>query len=81
MKTLFILSLLSLTVLIHSETLKVDLTKNSRPATHVGSGSLYGLTEKLPEDIASNVASLKSNVFVCLIRSGNDRQQQSVEHF
>jgi hypothetical protein len=32
-------------------TLTVDLSSVVRPATHVGNGSLYGVTEKLPADV------------------------------
>lgn len=56
-------------------TLSVDLSDSIRTATHVASGSLYGLTESLPSDIDGNVAPLKPNVFVCPARSGNGRQQ------
>ena len=46
-----------------ADTLTVDLTHTIRPATHCASGSLYGLTEKLPVDINEMVAPLKPNVF------------------
>ena len=44
--------------------LKVDLGDSIRPVTHVASGSLYGLTESLPADIAAHVAPLKPNAFL-----------------
>ena len=56
-------------------TLSVDLSDSIRTATHVASGSLYGLTETLPSNIDADVAPLKPNVFVCPARSGNGRQQ------
>lgn len=56
-------------------TLPVDLSDSIRPATHVASGSLYGLTETLPSNIEADVAPLKPNVFVCPARSGSGRQQ------
>jgi hypothetical protein len=45
-------------------TLTVDLAQPLGPATHVGSGSLYGVTEKLPADIDKLVAPLHPKVFV-----------------
>jgi hypothetical protein len=44
-------------------TLTVDLAMPIGPATHVGSGSLYGVTEKLPADIDKLVAPLHPKVF------------------
>jgi hypothetical protein len=44
-------------------TLKVDLSSNVRPATHVGEGSLYGVTEKLPADVMGLIAPLHPKMF------------------
>lgn len=44
-------------------TLTVDLSTKIRPATHVGNGSLYGVTEKLPADAMTLVAPLHPNMF------------------
>lgn len=55
--------------------LKVNLTDSIRPVTHVASGSLYGLTESLPADIAAHVAPLKPNAFLNPAVSGTGRQQ------
>jgi hypothetical protein len=44
-------------------TLTVDLSNVVRPATHVGSGSLYGVTEKLPADVMTLIAPLHPNMF------------------
>ena len=55
--------------------LKVDLGDSIRPVTHVASGSLYGLTESLPADIAAHVAPLKPNAFLNPAVSGSGRQQ------
>jgi hypothetical protein len=57
------------------QTLKVDLSKTIRPVTHCASGSLYGVTETLPADIADLVAPLKPNVFTNPALSGAGRQQ------
>ena len=43
--------------------LTVDLSATVRPATHVASGSLYGVLEKQPADITGLVAPLHPNVF------------------
>lgn len=55
--------------------LKVDLGDSIRPVTHVASGSLYGLTESLPADIATHLAPLKPNAFLNPAVSGTGRQQ------
>lgn len=55
--------------------LKVNLGDSIRPVTHVASGSLYGLTESLPADIAAHVAPLKPNAFLNPAVSGSGRQQ------
>ncbi|MCQ2190782.1 MAG: carbohydrate-binding protein [Paludibacteraceae bacterium] len=55
--------------------LKVNLGDSIRPVTHVASGSLYGLTESLPADIATHVAPLKPNAFLNPAVSGSGRQQ------
>jgi hypothetical protein len=44
-------------------TLTVDLSSVVRPATHVGNGSLYGVTEKLPADVMALIAPLHPNMF------------------
>jgi hypothetical protein len=44
-------------------TLTVDLSSKLRPATHVGNGSLYGVTERLPADVMALVAPLHPNMF------------------
>ena len=44
-------------------TLTVDLSSTIRPVTHVASGSLYGVTEKLPADVTGLIAPLHPNVF------------------
>ncbi len=44
-------------------TLSVDLSSTLHPATHAASGSLYGLTEKVPADLNTLVAPLSPNVF------------------
>lgn len=57
------------------QTLKVDLSKTFRPVTHCASGSLYGLTETMPVDIATLVAPLNPNVFANPAQSGAGKQQ------
>lgn len=44
-------------------TLTVDLAMPIGPATHAGSGSLYGVTEKLPMDVDKLIAPLHPKVF------------------
>lgn len=55
--------------------LNVSLGDSIRPVTHVATGSLYGLTETYPVDIAKDVAPLKPNAFLAPARSGQGRQQ------
>ena len=55
--------------------LGVSLGDSIRPVTHVATGSLYGITEKIPSDIDKDLAPLKPNVFLAPARSGNGRQQ------
>ena len=55
--------------------LGVSLGDSIRPVTHVATGSLYGITEKLPSDIDKDLAPLKPNVFLAPARSGSGRQQ------
>lgn len=45
-------------------TLVVDLAAPLGPATHVASGSLYGVTESLPADVAGLLAPLRPRMFV-----------------
>jgi hypothetical protein len=44
-------------------TLTVDLSAALHPVTHAASGSLYGITEKVPADVSALVAPLSPNVF------------------
>ena len=44
-------------------TLTVDLATTIGPATHVASGSLYGVTETLPADIDNLIVPLQPNMF------------------
>jgi hypothetical protein len=44
-------------------TLKVDLATVVRPATRAASGSLYGVTEKLPADVNALIAPLRPRMF------------------
>lgn len=55
-------------------TIKVDLSSTIRPVTHCASGSLYGMTETLPVDVANLVAPLKPHVF-CQPPFGNPENQ------
>ena len=55
--------------------LHVRLGDSIRPVTHVATGSLYGLTETYPVDIARDVEPLKPNAFLAPARSGQGRQQ------
>lgn len=55
--------------------LAVDLSTTIRPATHCASGSLYGITEALPANVADHIAPLKPNVFVQPALSGSGHQQ------
>ena len=44
-------------------TLTVDLSTTIGPATHVASGSLYGVTETLPADVSGLIAPLHPKMF------------------
>ncbi|MCB9497402.1 MAG: hypothetical protein H6686_11005 [Fibrobacteria bacterium] len=55
--------------------LSVGLSDSIRPATRCASGSLYGLTEALPSDVANLIAPLRPNVFVQPALSGSGHQQ------
>jgi MYXO-CTERM domain-containing protein len=44
-------------------TLTVDLSRTIGPATHVASGSLYGVTETLPADVDALIAPLRPKMF------------------
>ncbi|MBN1605165.1 MAG: hypothetical protein JW940_00955 [Polyangiaceae bacterium] len=44
-------------------TLRVDLSTVVRPATRAASGSLYGVTEKLPADVNAWIAPLRPKMF------------------
>lgn len=54
---------LSSTLASADTTLNVDLSKSLGPATHVASGSLYGVTESLPADINALIAPLRPKMF------------------
>lgn len=56
-------------------TVSVNLADSIRPVTHCASGSLYGMTEALPADIANHVIPLKPNTFVQPAMSGSGHQQ------
>lgn len=58
-----------------SSTLTVNLSSTLRGVTHCASGSLYGITETLPADIAGLVAPLNPNVFTNPARAGTGYQQ------
>jgi hypothetical protein len=55
--------------------LSVSLSDSIRPVTHCASGSLYGITETLPSDIAGMVAPLKPNAFNQPALAGTGYQQ------
>ncbi|MBC7388607.1 MAG: T9SS type A sorting domain-containing protein [Opitutaceae bacterium] len=57
------------------QTLKVNLSNAIRPVTHCASGSLYGITEALPADVANLIAPLKPFVFTQPALSGAGHQQ------
>lgn len=57
------------------QTLKVNLGTKFRSVTHCASGSLYGVTETLPTDIANLVAPLNPHVFANPAQSGSGKQQ------
>ncbi|HEX3044120.1 MAG TPA: beta-xylosidase [Bacillota bacterium] len=56
-------------------TLTVNCGTVLRGATHCASGSLYGVTETLPSDIAGMVAPLNPCVFINPARAGSGYQQ------
>ncbi|WP_197060000.1 carbohydrate-binding protein [Sporocytophaga myxococcoides] len=56
-------------------TITVNLSNKIRPVTHCASGSLYGVIETLPSDIANLVAPLKPHVFANPAQSGSGKQQ------
>lgn len=58
-----------------SNGLTVDCSNVIRSATHCASGSLYGVTESLPADIANLVAPLNPDVFNNPARAGSGYQQ------
>jgi len=49
---------------VASTVVTVDLASTIRPVTHAASGSLYGITEKLPADVNALVTPLHPNVFI-----------------
>ena len=55
--------------------LSVSLSDSVRPATHCASGSLYGITESLPTDIAGMVGALHPNAFNQPALAGSGHQQ------
>jgi MYXO-CTERM domain-containing protein len=56
-------------------TLTVDLSTTIRPVTHVGVGSLYGVTETKPADVNGLIAPLHPNMFTNPAAVGSGRQQ------
>lgn len=56
-------------------TLTVDLASTIGPARHIASGSLYGVTEKLPADVNGLIAPLRPNVFNNPAAAGAGLQQ------
>lgn len=58
-----------------ASSLTVDCGSTLRAVTHCASGSLYGLTETKPADIANLVAPLKPAVFTNPARAGSGFQQ------
>lgn len=61
-------------------TLTVDLATAYRPATHVGSGFLYGVTEKLPadDDLERLVGALRPRMFTNPASSDPGTQQPGI---
>src|SRR5512143_2877639 len=55
--------------------LTVDLSSPIRPVTHAASGSLYGVTEKLPADVNALIAPLRPAVFNNPATAGAGKQQ------
>ncbi|HEY2405266.1 MAG TPA: hypothetical protein VGI10_04650 [Polyangiaceae bacterium] len=58
---------------IATTTLTVDLSTTIRPVTHVGNGSLYGVTETLPADVNGLIAPLHPNMFTNPAVSGHQQ--------
>lgn len=56
-------------------TLTVDLSTTIRSVTHVGIGSLYGVTETKPADVNGLIAPLHPNMFTNPAAVGSGRQQ------
>jgi hypothetical protein len=75
MNKIFIYAALAASANAASFSIKVDLSDSIRPVTHCASGSLYGMTESLPADIATMVAPLKPNAFNQPAISGSGHQQ------
>ena len=55
--------------------LSVSLSDSIRPVTHCASGSLYGITETLPTDIAGMVGALHPHAFNQPALAGSGHQQ------
>lgn len=55
--------------------LSVGLSDSIRPVTHCASGSLYGITETLPSDVAGTIEPLHPHVFNQPALAGSGRQQ------
>lgn len=77
MKVSYSLLLFALIQGVLLETLKVDLTQNLHEARHCASGSLYGITATLPENIEEMVKPLNPNVFVNPAKCGPDNQHNN----
>jgi hypothetical protein len=60
-----------------NSTLIVDLSNTIRSVTHCAIGALYGVTEKIPNDIDGLVAPLNPCVYVQPARAGSGHQQPS----
>ncbi|MBC7391017.1 MAG: hypothetical protein H7329_17560 [Opitutaceae bacterium] len=70
-----IFCLISSITVLSQQTLKVNLSTTIRPVTHCASGSLYGITEALPSDVANLMAPLKPFIFTQPALSGSGHQQ------
>ena len=80
MKALIKFTMLALVmtgVQAQTNTIRVNLGTSIRPVTHAASGSLYGVTETLPPDIASLVAPLKPRDFAQPARAGVGNQHNN----
>jgi hypothetical protein len=75
MKIVHLALLASLAVPTWADTLTVDLGDSLGPATHAANGSLYGVIEKIPNDIDTLVAPLNPAVFTAPARAGRGYQQ------